>query len=246
MKKITQIFLFFFIPVSLLFSQGPSEMVDVKSRTIKIEAGQKLDMLTAILKPGAAEKRNVYFSKVFPLANQHGFKLDISFIPIGVPVRGNYQPDFISFMSWPSHENHKAFKKEVKQMKDYSMTEARRDIWSVFNLTHYNNLEENLEFTVYEDKIYVFTAYWIEDMDQFIKAKQRGKKVMERFKGKLVSLLGQSTSPDGYFYQPDMVSVTEWDSVEVFQEFLKHRDNENGDAGSINVNQWMTRANFGN
>lgn len=211
---------------------------DPQKQTVTINKGQVLDVLSAIRKPDTDEALNNYFSNVFPSAQQNGFKIDAQFIPIAPPTQGNYHPDFFSLMSWPDSESQDKFRQAAKKL-DYKYHDARKEIWSVFNLTSYEQLEENIEFTVTEGKVYVITAYWVDDMESFRKAKEKGSSKLEKAGGSLKLVLGKGHSPMGYVYEPNVISITEWENEEAFDKFIQN--SKSGNEGVTNINQWKTQ-----
>ena len=211
-----------------------------KTKTITIKKGYSLDLLTAIRNPETDDALNTYFGHVFPPASKHGFKVDASFVTISTPTKGNFHTNFVSLMSWPNKESRNNFAREAEKLS-YDYLSERRKIWSVFNLTEYENLQKDLEITVSSDKVYVITTYWINDNEAFRNAKQNASKKMKAAGGKFVTLLGKGKSPSGYLYEPNVISITEWDNSETFKAYIKSSNPEVNDAGTTNVNQWITK-----
>jgi hypothetical protein len=227
---------FFVVFVALITSLN----AQTKHKQIVIKKGQSVDFLSAIQKPETNDLREEYFKYVFPPASKQGFKLDVSFVPIAPPIKGNYHPQFISLSSWLTTEGKNNFLAEAhKSMGAYDFLEARKKIWSQFNMTEYDDIEKNIEFGVSSNKIYVITAYWIEDFAKFKKAKEASSMKLKKGGGKLVALLTGGDSPDGYYYKPNVISITEWDTVDVFQNFIKTKTKY--DEGTVNVHQWITK-----
>jgi len=211
-----------------------------KTKTIKIKKGQVLDFINAIRKPGTDDARNEYFGKVFPPAQNYGFKLDATFVTIAPPTQGNYHPQFIGVSSWANEEGRKKFD---DHKMDYDYKHARREIWSVFNLAFYKNLKEDIEFTVSDDKLYVITTYWIDDMVAFEKAKNKSTHNMVAAGGKeIMSIVGKGESPLGYYYEPDVIYITEWETHESFDDYLKNNNISSKENGIKNVQQLKTQA----
>ncbi len=211
-----------------------------KTKTISIKKGQSLDLLNGIRKEGTDEALKEYFGEVFPPAGKHGFKIDGSFITIDIPTKGNYHSNFLSIMSWPGEHARNNFFKESKNMT-YDFNHERKYIWSVYNFTEYGNLDQGIEFTVSSDKVYVITHYWVNDMTAFQNAKKNASSKMKAAGGTLKMLLGKGNSPTGYLYEPDVISITEWNSSDAFKKYLKSTDEAVNDAGTKNVYQWITK-----
>lgn len=211
-----------------------------KSKTITIKKGQRVDLLTGIRKPGTDEILNNYFGQIFPIASKYGFKVDGTFLTVAPPTKGNFHSSFLSVMSWTDPNGPDKFRNEAKKLS-YDYVAERRNIWSVFNLTEYSEIEKDIEFTVSSDKVYVITAYWLEDADAFRAAKKEAGPKMQAAGGKKTVLFGKGKSPNGYLYEPDVISITEWETKESFEKYHKSTDPKVNDAGVRNVNQWITQ-----
>ena len=115
----------------------------------------------------------------------------------------------------------------------------------MFNLTQYSNIDKDIEFTISSDKIYVISAYWLENGASFQKDRNNSILEMEKAGGKLLVNLGKGKSPKGYLYEPDIYSVEEWASVESFEKYRKSVGSKQNNAIK-NENQWITKAIFEN
>lgn len=240
MKRILQTLIITVMTTAVL---AQSESDGARTIDVSIKAGQNLDFLNLIRKPDTEALQQEYFSQVFPMASKHGFQMNATFVPVTEPFSGNFQPDAFILMSWPSLKNHHDFILEANQ-SGYDYRSARKNIWSVFHLSVYEKLEEDIAFTIEEGKVYVITNYWIEDFDSFIKAKERGKGYMEKHNGKLVAVLRGATSDPNYEYKPDVCSITVWDSLETVEAFFKEARSQSLDDGTTKVQQWATVAVF--
>lgn len=219
-------------------------LAEVKTKKIVIKKGQSVDMLAMIQSPGTEEALQKYYAEVFPAAVKNGFKSEGQFITIAPPSKGNFHPAFAGIMSWPNEEGRENFLTEAAKLS-YDYIGERRNIWSVFNLTQYSNIDKDIEFTVSSDKIYVFSAYWLENGAAFQKERNNSISEMEKAGGKLLLNLGKGKSPKGYLYEPDVYSVEEWDSVESFENYKKSVGSEQNN-GIKNENQWITKFLFPN
>lgn len=210
-----------------------------KTKTIKIKKGQVLDFLNAIRKPDTDDAMNEYFGKVFPPAQNYGFKLDATFVTIAPPTQGNYHAQFFGVSSWVNEEGRT---KWDDHKMEYDYKQARREIWSVFNLAFYKDLKEDIEFTVSDDKLYVITSYWIDNMKSFQKAKNKTTHNMVAKGGKEILSIGKGESPLGYHYEPDVITITEWETQEAFDAYLANNNISTKENGVKNVQQLKTQA----
>lgn len=210
-----------------------------KTKTIKIKKDQVLDFLNAIRKPETDDAMNEYFGKVFPPAQNYGFKLDVTFATIAPPTQGNYHAQFFGISSWVNEEGRT---KWDNHKMEYDYKQARREIWSVFNLAFYKDLKEDIEFTVSDDKLYVITSYWIDNMKSFQKAKNKTTHNMVAAGGKQILSIGKGESPLGYQYEPDVITITEWETHEAFDAYLAENNISTKENGVKNVQQLKTQA----
>lgn len=219
-------------------------LTEVKTKKIGIKKGQSVDFLAGIQNTGTEEALQKYYAEVFPPAVKNGFKSEGAFITIAPPVKGNFHAAFVGIMSWPNEDGRENFLTEAAKLS-YDYIAERRNIWSVFNLTQYSNIDKDIEFTVSSDKVYVISAYWIENAAVFQKERTQSISEMEKAGGKLLVDLGKGKSPKGYLYEPDIYSVEEWDSIESFENYKKSVGSEQINAIK-NENQWITKFLFPN
>lgn len=219
-------------------------LTEVKTKKITIKKGQSVDFLAMIQNPGTEEALQKYYAEVFPSAVKNGFKSEAAFITIAPPSKGNFHAAFVGIMSWPNEEGRENFLTEAAKLS-YDYIEERRNIWSVFNLTQYSNVDKDIEFTVSSDKVYVISAYWLENGAAFQKERAKSVSEMEKAGGKLLLDFGKGKSPKGYLYEPDIYSVEEWDSVESFEKYKRSEGSEENN-GIRNENQWITKFMFPN
>ncbi|MEK6152335.1 hypothetical protein WIW50_03710 [Flavobacteriaceae bacterium 3-367] len=223
-----------------IFSFGQlTHAQESKSHTMVFKKGQSMDILSFIQNVGTEEALKEYFGNVFPLANKEGFKIDGTFLIQEPPTWGNYHPGSIIFMSWPSNQARANFRREAKKSA-YNYIAARRKIWKAFHLTEYTNLAEDVSLTLHSDKVYVITAYWLQDSKAFNTAKKEAMAQMKAAGGELLLSLGKGESPNGYLYEPDVISITEWDHSDTFKAFMDTNNSGNPKTGIKNMNQWVT------
>ncbi len=206
--------------------------------TYSYKKGQVMDIIFLNTKPDTKEALDHYFKTAFPVAEKHGYKGQggVSLAP--TPTQGNYHPGSMVFGFWTSYDSRKNFLKEIDEvMPDFH--KARREIWSSFNLTYYE-LENDLSFQIDRNKYNVVTAYWKNDTSDFEKFTKNWSSKAKKAGGKEVVSLKDGGSPFGYYYAPDYMVITSWNSKADFEKFYK--ENLKMDHKGIkHVNQFVVR-----
>ena len=113
----------------------------------------------------------------------------------------------------------------------------RREIWPTFYLTYWE-VKEDKTVTVKADKFNVMTAYWSEDDRKFDKFTDQWKQNAKKQGAKILLDLQEGTSPFGYQYNPDFLTITERDSEEAFKAHLAKTLSSDHD-GVKHVNQFV-------
>ena len=203
----------------LLYTSLLNIQAQSKKRSYTFNKGQVIDILFLTKKPKADEKIKDYFKTAIPIAEEvgyhhlPGFKIDKN------TPQGNYQPHVMALGYWDDLKGRERFLMEVKT-KIPNFHHIRMDIWSTFDLTYYE-LKEDISFEIDQEKFNVVTAYWEKESQSFHKFKQKWLKETQKAGGKIKVALENGKSPFGYHYDPDYLTVTEWESKEAFDKFLK-------------------------
>lgn len=208
----------FLIPIILAaFSFGASAQSEVKSYALK--KGQAFDIILLSTKEGTEEIQKAYFEKAFPIAVKGGYSPLKGFAIPDSPLQGNYHPQAVIFGTWTSVELREKFVADIeKSVPDFHS--MRREIWSNFDLTYWE-VSQDFSFDVDPAKFNVVTAYWGGDDVEFQKFRKEWLKQVKRSGGnKLIGFL-KGSSPYGYEYNPDFLTITEWADKEAFDAFYK-------------------------
>ncbi len=201
--------------------------------TYDFKKGQAFDIIFLTTKPNVDDKLQSYFKDVFPVAEASGYH-NLKGFGLGETTQGNYQPGVMVFGYWDSKSNRSEFLTKIeKKMPDFH--EQRRTIWSTFDLTYYV-LREDLSFEVDTEKFNVVTTYWAKNMKNF-KSFEKALRLKTTTNGGEIKLsLKDGDSPFGYYHNPDLLLITEWESEEDFRKF--YDENVQMDHSSIkHVNQ---------
>ena len=205
-------------------------------KTITLKKGEALDLLLMTINEDATDKRKEYLETAVPIAQKQGYRPQYSSRIKQPPTQGNYWPELVLIAKWEDYDKRVQFLEDI--VEEYpTFHEKRRVIWPTFNLTYWK-VEEDQEVHMHSEKFYVATSYWSKDPRSFGSfTKDWVEKVNEQ-KGKIILTLNDGTSPFGYRYDPDLFTITEWESKEAFEKF--HAENLAMDhTGVQHVNQFI-------
>lgn len=133
---------------------------------------------------------------------------------------GNHLPNSLIFGKWGSLEKREGFLANIaKRVPDFH--EQRRDNFTYFGLNYYV-MPKDLEFSVDTDKYNVVTSLWQHDNSGFKQFVDQWEKQVSASGGKVIIQLKDGTSPTGYFYQPDMFYIVQWEDQAAFESFAKN------------------------
>ena len=190
-------------------------------KTFNFEQGQAIDILFLEAKPETDEKLKEYFAAVFPIVKDAGYRPLPGLRIYQSPTQGNYHPGTLVMASWRDAASRaEAMERIEEAVPDFH--QRRRDIWSSFAMTVYE-MEEPVSFAVDSEGTYVLTAYWQkDDVERGFEAfKKDWSSRMHRAGGQLVLELEGGSSPFGYRYDPDHLTITRWQSAESFETFYR-------------------------
>lgn len=181
------------------------EMKNGASQTIRLEKGELFLVISSVTKPGAENLMNEYFGKVFPIATKNGFK-PLATLPIDKVVSGDYKPNnFTGLYSWPNMMAVEAF---LKELPNSELTPMRKKIWEELKQVIVG-VSEDVEFTLYDNKIYEVQTIWSDmPIDE-----AKNTSLIERNKGRVVlsfPVTGYEDLNSGK--APSQVILIEWES----------------------------------
>ncbi len=205
-------------------------------RTITLKKGQALDLLLLTTNPDAKDKRQEYFTAAVAVAQEYGYTPQYSSGIKAPPTQGNYWPEVFILATWKVYEDRVKFVKDI-ETKYPPFHEMRRAIWPNFHLTYWK-IEKDDVITIHPDKYYVATAHWGEEEKPFKSFAKAWQKEVAEQRGKIVLEMKEGISPFGYHYNPDLFTITEWESQSAFEQFYAKNvamDHE----GVLHVNQFI-------
>jgi len=215
---------------------------ELKTKVISIKKGQSIDFLVGVINPQTEKLREEYFGNIVPVAMQNGFKSEIQ-MRISEPiVEHGFKATFCGLMSWPNAKSRIGFRDDMEN-HSYDYLAERKKIWPIFNNIEHNDIDKDYEFSVSSDKVYVVTAYWITDQFIFSNKKRETPKNIENAGGKFLITIKDGKSPNSD-YEPNYISITEWNSVAAFKTYLKTGDNSIENSGISKSSQWVTNLLF--
>lgn len=222
--------------------KDPSVLNQVQTDTVRFEKGRALSILIGIMKSDAMQARGSYIDTIFPIARRYEYDPGVAFNVLE-PTRGNYHPGFVAIASWPDLSYRTRFRNDPEVPGD--MDDQRRRIWSRFDQLFFEDIKKPIAFPVREDRVYIFTAYWIEDPTDFNKYHYLSTTKMSEFSGKVLVELEGGISPKNHLYDPDMFMISEWKDANSFKRYLKELNDLRLEDGTKNINEFITSYVFG-
>ncbi|MFK7953308.1 MAG: hypothetical protein AB8B73_10725 [Ekhidna sp.] len=197
------------------FSFKTSAQSEIKSYSLK--KGQAFDIIFFNTNPEAKEVLGKYFKSAIPVAQKNGYMPQKGFKIEEAPLQGNYWPQTMIIGLWKDYDQRVKFVTEItKEVPDFH--EMRREIWTSFNLTYWE-VGQDYSFDVDPSKYNVVTAYWGNDDVNYPKFRREWLDQIEKSGGNKLIGFFKGTSPFGYEYNPDHLSIVEWESKEAFEAF---------------------------
>ncbi|MDY8137017.1 hypothetical protein [Aquimarina sp. 2201CG5-10] len=230
MKLLKTLILLFFTSVLTtgLFAQS-----NIKSFNFK--KGEILDILLLTTKSGTEKDYEKYRKTAFPIAFKKTYK-PLPGFNIKETTQGNIQPSSFILGKWNDLKNREQFIAEIEGVvPDFHL--QRRNIWSLFNLTYYE-IQKDISFKIDKNKYNVATSYWKKDATSFKKFTELWLQKSKSKGGKNILQLSNGKSPIGYYHNPDLLVITQWDSKEDFDTFYKENLAMNH-KGVLHVNQFI-------
>ncbi|MDH7447460.1 hypothetical protein [Aquimarina sp. 2201CG14-23] len=218
---------------TFLVSTGVFAQSTVKSFSFK--KGEILDILLLTTKSGTEKDFDKYKKTAFPVA----FKKTYTPMPafgIKETTQGNIQPANFIFGKWNDLKNREQFISEIESVvPDFHV--QRRNIWSLFSLTYYE-MPRDVSFKIDRNKYNVATSYWKKDAVSFKKFTELWLQKSTAKGGKKIIQLTNGKSPIGYYHNPDLLIITQWESKKEFDAFYEENLKMNH-KGILHVNQFV-------
>jgi len=219
--------------ITYLLTTSLSAQSNVKSFNFK--KGEVLDILLLTNKPDIEKDFEKYKKTAFPVAFKRTYRPQPGF-SIKETTQGNIQPTSFLFGKWDDLKNREQFIAEIDNVVP-DFHQQRRTMWSIFNLTYYE-MPRDISFKIDKSKYVVATSYWKKDAASFNKFTKTWLQKSIAKGGKEIIQLTNGKSPVGYYHNPDLLVITQWESKSAFDAFYK--ENLKMDhKGVLHVNQFV-------
>ncbi|WP_299220873.1 hypothetical protein [uncultured Aquimarina sp.] len=227
LKNFTLVFLTCLLTTSLV-AQSNVKSFDFKK-------GEVLDILLLTNKPDIEKDFERYKKTAFPVAFKRTYRPQPGF-SIKETTQGNIQPTTFIFGKWNDLKNREQFISEIEDIvPDFHV--QRRNMWSIFNLTYYE-MPKDISFKIDRSKYIVATSYWKKDTESFKKFTELWLQKSKAKGGKKILQLTNGKSPLGYYHNPDLLVITQWENKQEFDAFYKENLTMNH-KGVLHVNQFV-------
>ncbi|WP_108803288.1 hypothetical protein [Aquimarina sp. Aq107] len=221
------------LTASCLFTLSLFAQSDIKSYNFK--KGEILDILLLTTKPGTKKDFEKYKKTIFPVGIEKTYK-PLPGFGISETTQGNIQPSNFIFGKWKDLKNREEFIAQIEGIvPDFHV--QRRNIWSLFNLTYYE-MPQDISFKIDKNKYNVATSYWKKETTSFKKFKELWLQKSSANGGKKIIELTNGKSVVGYYHNPDLLVITQWESKAAFDSFYKENLKMNH-KGILHVNQFV-------
>jgi len=193
------------------FAQG-------NKKEFQFKKGEVLDVVVlSATKTNYKELFDKYKKTAFPVAFKHSYQPQPGF-RINKLTLGNHLSSSFIIGKWGSVKKREDFLLNVeKEVPDFH--EQRRALFTNFELTYYE-INKDLKFSINKEKYNVVTSFWVKKKNDKTFYKH-WKKRIEDNGGKIILKLTGGKSPTGYYYNPEVLSIVEWDNEEQFIQFSK-------------------------
>ncbi len=226
----------YYLILFVLFGFELTAMAQDTVKSYELKKGQSFDIILFNMNDNAKETLDRYFKSAIPAAMKSGYIPQKGFKVEQPPLQGNYWPKTVIIGLWEDYDKRVQFIDDiVKEVPDFH--EMRREIWTSFNLTYWE-VGQDYSFEVNSDKFNVLTAYWSNDDEVFPEFRSEWLKQVGKSGGNKLIGFFKGSSPFGTDYNPDHLTITEWESKEAFDKF-NEKIQAMDHAGVKHVNQFI-------
>lgn len=203
------------MPLSQSATAAPSE---TQSVTIEIKLGKVYEIAALWVKPEKREELQSYFQQAMPIAMKHGARPLAGFKLARASI-GDFNPTQLGLAEWPSEEAFAGFLNDPEAKALFPLRDGALEKMSV---SHTTTIPPG-SYTFNDGKIYEFAFLWVKEGkgDQLQKYFQVVKPLAHSKHG-CSSVCGmQGLAPKAGSLDAHMVGITEWDSLQQFDGFIK-------------------------
>lgn len=189
---------------------------NVKTYTFK--KGEVLDILLLSTVPDSKELFDRYKQTAFPVAFKYSYK-SLPGFKIAKRIMGSQSPSSMILGKWDNKEKREGFINNIsKEVPDFH--QQRLDLFKHFDLTYYV-MPKDITFSLQKERIKVVTALWQKDKSDFSAFIAKWQEAILKTGGEIIAQLREGVSPVGYYYNPDLLVIVEWENEQDFQKFVK-------------------------
>jgi len=236
-----------FIRICILFAlifHHISIEAQFNTKSYSLKKGQIIDVLLRSNNAKASQKAKDQFDQqVIPRILKYGYQT----MPHGlyfksIAVQGNYSPEHMVLGGWKNLKSREeAMRILVKEVPNFH--QIRRELWTSLFATYFE-VEEDINFSIEQNKFYVVTAYKYLKKRHFKKFVRILEENVLESNGRIILKLLNGKSPFiGHYYEPNHFSITEWNSQEKFEIFLAKNRKMNHTSVKY-VNQFVLHPKF--
>lgn len=201
-----------------LASTQPATAAEPRSVTAEIRPGKVYEIAALWVRPEKRTQLQGYFKQAMPLAMKHGARPLAGFMLARASI-GGFDPTQLGMAEWPSEEAFEAFLNDPEAKALFPL----RDSALIKMLVSHTSAIPPGTYTFTEGKIYEFAFLWIKEG----KGEQLQKyfefvKPLAHTKHGCSSVCGlQGLQPKFGDLDAHMVGITQWDSLNQFDGFIK-------------------------
>ncbi|MDB4292849.1 hypothetical protein N9954_05525 [Maribacter sp.] len=207
--------------VLLVFSVAYTQVnAQEEVHSFEFKKGEVLDVM--LLKQSKADDAKelfeTYKTSAFPVAFEYSYQ-PLSGFGISKLTLGTNNADAFLFGKWGSFQKREAFLKVIAdRVPDFH--QQRRVLFPDFRLTYYE-VKSDLKFSIDKAKYTTVTALWAKPGSKEEASLKRWKAEVLESGGTFVITLKDGKSPLGYYYNPDILHIVQWENEAAFQRFAQ-------------------------
>lgn len=189
-----------------------------RSVAIEIKAGKVYEIAALWVRPGKQEQLQGYFKRVMPIAMKHGARPLVGFKLLRASI-GDFNPTQLGMAEWPSEEAFRAFLNDPEAKAFFPIRDGALEKMSV---SHTTSIPPG-HYLFNEDKVYEFAFLWVKaDKGEQLRRYFEYVKPLAHTKHGCSSICGlQGLTPKFGELDAHMVGITQWDSLQQFDGFLR-------------------------
>ena len=186
--------------------------------TIDMKRGEVLQVIISEQRPDGGPAARAYGSKAYPLAQQYGYQR-IGQLDVTQKVVSRFDPQAVSFFSWPSQQALDRFSAEPAWP---AIRATRPQAWSGLDI-YSAELQEDLKVNIDPDKHYTVLVAWLKSDDaraDYARYLSGIEPAVERVGGRFIYKMMMPTR-EAYEEDaaaPHQITFVEWETTDSFEK----------------------------